>query len=492
MNLRRKLITTFGVLALLGLTVVGVTFWVILQWQSSSEDLNSHYLRSLEVQRIRAATLEATREVPDALGDKDPDAGKEFEDALQGVDKEFELWSDLAENEEEMRQVREVRDAYDTIVGNSREFFDLLESGRREEAANLSDDVIEEEDFDAFKRATEAAIASDREKRDVVQANDREVRRTAQLVLVIAAFGTTSLLFLLAAYLVSDLFRPLKQVEDALGDVGRGDLNRRLDAERSDELGAVSRAFNGMVESISERERMGGLASDLADGAEGDGGSGNGSAWRNAPSRVTLHRLVSQLRSRAAHLNDDESPGTAEEQRELVSQLDGLSQAVARVTEFGFPLDLELSRTDVRALLYRVFMRFQDEFAERAISLDLEIGPEVGHAVVDKLKLREAVAELLRNALEALPENGGHLGLRSRLSEDGTEFLIEVADDGAGAEQSLIDRAFDPDSYDDEHDRPRTGLTLTKAVIEQHGGRFGIESEPGEGTYAQIRLPLRG
>ena len=486
MNLRRKLITTFGVLALLGLTIVGVTFWVILQWQSSSEDLNGHYLRSLEVQRIRAATLEAMREVPDALGDEDPDAGEEFEDALRGVDREFELWSDLAENEEEMRQVREVRDAYETIVGNSREFFDLLESGRREEAANLSDDVIEEENFDAFQRATEAAIASDREKRDVVQANDREVRRTAQLVLVIAAFGTISMLFLLAAYLVSDLFRPLKEVEDALGDVGRGDLNRRLDAERSDELGAVSRAFNGMVESLSRRERMGGLASDLAGGEDG-----NGSTWRNAPSRVTLHRLVSQLRSRVAQLNDDGAPGAAGEQRELISQLNGLSQAVARVTEFGFPLDLDLSRTDVRALLYRVFMRFGDEFAERAVSLDLEIAPEVGHAVVDKLKLREAIAELLRNALDALPENGGHLGLRSRLSEDGTELVIEVADDGAGAEQSLIDSAFEPTSYDDG-ERPRTGLTLTKAVVEQHGGRFGIESEPGEGTYAQIRLPLRG
>ncbi len=487
MNLRRKLITTLGVLALLGLTIVGVTFWVLLQWQTSSEDLNGHYLRSLEVQRIRAATLEATREVPDALGDEDPDAEEEFEDALQGVDREFELWSDLAENEEEMRQVGEVRDAYDTIVGNSREFFDLLESGRRDEAANLSDDVIEEENFDAFEQATEAAIVSDREKRDVVQANDREVRRTAQLVLVIAAFGTVSMLFLLAAYLVSDLFKPLKEVGEALGDVERGDLNRRLDAERSDELGAVSRAFNAMVESLSQRERMGGLASDLADGGNGD----EGQAWRNAPSRVTLHRLVSQLRSRVAQLNEDGASGAAEEQRELVSQLDGLSQAVARVTEFGFPLDLDLSRTDVRALLYRVFMRFGDEFAERAVSLDLEIAPEVGHAVVDKLKLREAIAELLRNALEALPENGGHLGLRSRLSEDGTELLIEVADDGAGADQSLIDRAFDPTSYDDGG-RPRTGLTLTKAVVEQHGGRFGIESEPGEGTYAQIRLPLRG
>ena len=181
--------------------------------------------------------------------------------------------------------------------------------------------------------------------------------------------------------------------------------------------------------------------------------------------------------------------GDAGEQRELVSQLDGLSQAVARVTEFGFPLDL--SRPDIRALLYRVFMSFGGGLAERDVGLDLEIAPEVGHAVVDKPKLREAIAELLRNALEALPENGGHLGLRSRLSEDRTEFLIEVADDGDGADQSLIDRAFDPTGYEDGG-RPRTGLALTKAVVEQHGRRFGIESEPGEGTDAQIRLPLRG
>ncbi|MDQ4063048.1 MAG: hypothetical protein M3122_03940 [Actinomycetota bacterium] len=63
---------------------------------------------------------------------------------------------------------------------------------------------------------------------------------------------------------------------------------------------------------------------------------------------------------------------------------------------------------------------------------------------MDRLKLREAVGDLLRNALAALPEYGGRLGLRSRLSEDGTDLLIEVADEGGGAEQSLIDEAFAP------------------------------------------------
>lgn len=482
MNLSRKLTITFGVLALLGLVVAGVSIWATLRWQATNEQLREHYTRSLEVQRIRAATLEATREVPDALSDDDPDARQEFEDALEPVEWDFELWASLARTEEERRQVREVRETYDTLVGNSRRFFDLIESGRREEAARLADTEIEEEDFDAFERATEAAVASDRALRGDVRAQTEETRRTAQLVLIVAAFGTVSLLLLVAAYLASDLFRPLRDLRYALEDVGRGDLDRRLDEDRADEIGEVSRAFNRMVEAMQERER----AEDLAAGMGQDGG--NGSAWRSTPSRVTLHRLVSGLRTRISQLNGSGDGG--DEQRELAGQLDRLSQAVARMTEFGFPLDLNLSRTDVRALLYDVFMRYGDEFAGRAVSIEFDIAPEVEYAVVDRLKLREAVGELLGNALEALPETGGRVGLRCRLSEGGTELLIEVADDGVGAEQSLIDESFDPGSRGQD-DGFRVGLALTRAIVEQHGGRLEVESEPGGGTYARIQLPLR-
>lgn len=245
----------------------------------------------------------------------------------------------------------------------------------------------------------------------------------------------------------------------------------------------MSRAFNRMVEAISQREQVGTLSHETSD----SGDSAGDGAWRIAPSRVTLHRMVSQLRSKIVQLNEDSTNGGGVDQRELAGELDRLSQAVTRVTEFGFPLDLNLARTDVRALLYRVFMRFQDEFAERAVSIELEIAPEVNYAIVDRMKIREGLGELMRNALAALPERGGRLGLRSRLCEDGVGLLIEVADDGAGAEQFLIDDAFDPPDAEEF----RVGLNLTKAVIEQHGGSLEVDSEPGEGTYVRIRLPLR-
>lgn len=482
MTLRRKLLTTFGVLALLGLVVASVSIWATIRWEQTNEDLENHYTRSLEVQRIRATTFEAFKEVPDSLGENDPDARQEFERALDPAKQDFELWRSLAETEEERRQVRQVRDTYDTLVGDARVFFDLMDDGRRAEAARLADGKIEEADFENFQAATREAVNSDRALRDDVRARVENSRRTAQLVLIVAAFGTVSLLFLLGAYLASDLFRPMREVERALGGVEKGDFDRRLDEERADELGALNRAFNKMVESISEREKMEASYRDSS-------GDENGSAWRNAPSRVTLHRMVSRLRSRISDLDEATRGTDSGGHRELVNELDQLSQAVARMTEFGFPLDLSLERTDVRETLYEVVLRFREELAARAVSVEVEVEPGVDYAVVDRLKLREAVSELVRNALAALPERGGHVGLRSRIAQDGSELLLEVADDGAGANQSLIDRAFDPDGAI-HNERPRTGLTLARAIVEQHGGRLKIESEPRQGTYARIQLPL--
>jgi signal transduction histidine kinase len=213
--------------------------------------------------------------------------------------------------------------------------------------------------------------------------------------------------------------------------------------------------------------------------------------------------LVSQLRSRLASAqpsrvtqldHNNGVNGNAEDvnqqQRSLVNQLDLLLQAVTRMTEFGFPLDLNLARTDIRALLYEVLLRFQAELIERAISIELESSPQVSYAVVDRLKLREALSELLRNAIAALPERGGRLGMRTNVTADGTELIIEVADDGRGIKQPLIEQAFTSVKTAQEQ-QIGVGLALTKAIIEQHGGEIAITSEPGQGTHVRIQLPLR-
>ena len=199
MSLRRKLLTTFGVLALLGLVIVGVTVWSIAQWQSTDELLEEHFERSLLLQNIRATTFRASMEIPEAVTGNDPDSREEFQAVLEPVPRYFERWSELADTPEERGEVARVREAQEQVVAGGSEALDLVEEGRLDAASELFDERLEDEEFDRFQRVTEEAEEADFQRRQEIHAQTVDTRRTAQLVLVIAAFGTVSLLLLLAA-----------------------------------------------------------------------------------------------------------------------------------------------------------------------------------------------------------------------------------------------------------------------------------------------------
>lgn len=509
MTLRHKLLTIFGALALLALVVAGITVWTQAQWAATEGALQGHYLRSLQVQRVRAATFRAFKEVPDAVTGGDPNARQEFDTLLGPIGEDFRHWAELADTDAERQQVEAVRGAFDRLVADARAVFALVDAGRQSEAFDLMEGRLEDQDFAGFQDVTEAAVQSDRETRDRVRAQTLGARRAAQTMLAVAVFGTLSLVLLLGGYLASDLFAPLRELERSLADVARGDLRRRLDAERRDELGGVNRAFNALAEAVARRERGAGLGATPAAGRADGVPAPAGAAWDGVPSRIALHALVSQLRTRVAALQRG-GPGAltggaggaaAPTPAALLEEVDGLLHAVARVTEFGFPLDLTLAPTDVRALLYDVLLRFQEDLARRGASVEVQVAPEVGEAVVDRLKLRTALGELVRNALHALPERGGRVGLRAGIesaagvggagggSPAGALLVLEVADDGRGAPQSVLDRAPVPPG--DPGGEPRhVGLRLTRAVVEQHGGTLRVRSEEGAGTYVRLALPL--
>lgn len=495
MNLRRKLFLTFAGLGLMVLLVSGVTIWSMVQWSSTEQDLREHYARSLLLQEVRASTFQASLEVGEAINTVDPDAREEFDEVILPAQGYLDDWAGLADNDEERQQIQDVQRAYDQVIDGSYEAFDLVDAGDDEAAQNLFDTQIEDVDFPAFQAVAQNAENADRVRRDEIRENTESTRRAAQIMLAISSFGALSLVLLLAAYLASDLFSPLKEIRNAIRKVRQGDREIRLPDDRSDEIGEINSGFNAMVATIATRERQSGMEnqrttedeSEPANADNGDSHEGSEASWIETPTRVTLHRMVARMRSDIANL-ESANGDSPERRRELDSDLKELSQAISRITEFSYPLDLNLTSTNIRETIYGVVQRFNGELIERSVSLEVDISPEVHRAVVDRLKLREALSELVSNALGALPERGGRIGLRSRISEneEGEVLLIEVADDGSGARQSLIDQAFERD-IEEEY----SGISLVRAIIRQHGGEFRVESEPGEGTYARIEIPTR-
>jgi signal transduction histidine kinase len=122
------------------------------------------------------------------------------------------------------------------------------------------------------------------------------------------------------------------------------------------------------------------------------------------------------------------------------------------------------------------------EARQRQITILLALAPDDPAACVDARQIRQAVLNLLRNSLEAMP-GGGRIDLRTAVRGD--EVVIEVADTGPGIPEDRLDAVFEP-FYSTKPHGTGLGLALVRRIVGEHGGRIEVESAGG----ASIRLVL--
>ncbi len=111
--------------------------------------------------------------------------------------------------------------------------------------------------------------------------------------------------------------------------------------------------------------------------------------------------------------------------------------------------------------------------------------PGAGTAVVDPAQLRQALDNLVRNAVDATPE-GGQVSLAAR--REGGGHAIEVRDTGRGIEPDHLPRIFDL-YFTTKADGTGVGLAVTQQIVTAHGGTIEVDSRPGAGTTMTVRLP---
>lgn len=115
-------------------------------------------------------------------------------------------------------------------------------------------------------------------------------------------------------------------------------------------------------------------------------------------------------------------------------------------------------------------------------------------AVADRDQLRQVVLNLLTNAYEAMP-TGGTVRLAARGVRGGVEagpgdaVEITVSDTGAGMDEQTRERVFEP-FFSQKTKGTGLGLAVSKRIVEQHGGTLTLDSQPGQGCTAVLRLPL--
>ena len=108
--------------------------------------------------------------------------------------------------------------------------------------------------------------------------------------------------------------------------------------------------------------------------------------------------------------------------------------------------------------------------------------------LVDKVPIQQVLLNLMRNAMEAMERSARRELLLSTARADGDMLMVNMADTGSGIAEDVAAQLFPPFVTTKQHGMG-VGLSISRTIIEAHGGRIWAEPNPGGGTIFHLTLP---
>lgn len=299
--------------------------------------------------------------------------------------------------------------------------------------------------------------------------------------LILASLG----LALLVTLYIRNLLLPLADLRRGAEAIGRGDLDHRIQIRRTDEIGRTATEFNQMVEALQERDRRLRHAERLA--AVGKMASHIAHEVRNPLSSVGLNAemIADEASSLPASESRDEIVALSRRVGEEVDRLTGITRQYLELGRLPSP---EPVSTPIGDLLERVVEFLGPDLEERSVALELVADGEGPVVSVDPDQMKQVIINLVRNAGQAMDESEDRR-IEIRVVESTGSVRISVKDSGHGMDAADTERIFEP-FYSTREGGTGLGLSLTRHVVDEHGGRIECFSERGRGTTFVITLPL--
>jgi PAS domain S-box-containing protein len=196
------------------------------------------------------------------------------------------------------------------------------------------------------------------------------------------------------------------------------------------------------------------------------------------------HALISRDPALRAGVSSMERNG------KMLARLAGDCVDLARISERK--IQVEQKPTDLNAIILASVEAVREMATARGLRLTLDLAPEPVQVLGDTMRLEQVVMNLLINAVK-YTERDGLISVRSTSSG---EAEVEVQDTGIGIDPAFLDLIFQPfrqgtASWLTSQSGLGLGLTITRQIVEMHGGRVWAESQGlGRGSTFHVRLPL--
>ena len=285
----------------------------------------------------------------------------------------------------------------------------------------------------------------------------------------------------IALFLIFNVNRPLKTIENAITKIASGDFNNIPEIKTGDEFESLVTSLNNMIDELNKRSKQLVQAQKLA--SLGRLTSGVAHELNNP-----LNNISTSLQILIEEIEEDD----LEYKKELLigaeKEVERGKEIVRSLLEFARERSLTLKQVVFKDLVDSAIQRVRSQIPDN-ININIDV-PDNIQATLGPERIERVLINLIVNAVQAM-KNGGDITIRAKNEFDKEGFSFQVTDTGEGIDEKIISKIFDPFfTTKDVGKGSGLGLSIIYGIMEQHDGNISVSSEVGKGTIFTCFLPF--
>jgi signal transduction histidine kinase len=289
------------------------------------------------------------------------------------------------------------------------------------------------------------------------------------------------------ALLAQTLSRALGRIARAAERVSQGDFSARIDADGRDEVASLARDFNEMALRLEQADR---------EARRIESARRDFVAWVSHDLRTPLTSLRAMIDALSEGVVVDEAT-RIRYLRQCQIEINAMSGLIDELFELSRldagELTLEFQAASLSDLISDSIGTFRARAEAKGVRLDGRVEDDVDPVRIAPREIGRVLDNLLENALRHTPQ-GGEIGVHAERM--GEAVVVAVSDSGEGVNLEDQAHVFEP-FFRGDSSRARgmgeggagLGLAIARGLIEAHGGRIWLESDPGRRTTLQFVIP---
>jgi len=337
---------------------------------------------------------------------------------------------------------------------------------------------------------------------------DGTIRKQTRDITLFAAIFMAVIATVLYAILNRFVLTPVSLISKGMRKVTTGDLKQRVSVASGDEMGQLADTFNTMTKELSSsRDKMADWTKALEEGIT----KKTEELRRSQDKLIQAEKLASLGRLTADVAHEIRNPLTAvggfarrlfkiaaqpkekEYAEIMLEEVDRLEKILRDVLTFSRDTRSRLEKHDLREVADEALQIYGTLFAEQAVKLEVHTDGELLPVLIDKDQVRQAVRNLLNNAVDAMPEGGTlTLTLGEEEMQSVSYMYLRVSDTGPGIPAEDLPLIFEP-FFTTKKTGHGTGLglSITRKIMEEHGGLIRAENVGGGGSSFTLYFPYQ-